>query len=424
MAALGALTVAHRTFGLAAGALVALAGLVLADPLLIAVAAFPGTLLLQRAGGGAAGSSLSLSDLIVVAASAIAVTKIRFDAAPTLRRSLVPIAAFELLLLLTVLDHPNIHGSLEWAHRIFMVAGSLAVGWAVANSGRARQAAVALLVASMVLALFTLEHAVTLHFKPAQWGLYQKNYLGAMMWMTVVIAHLNPRWLNLPPRLARAGKYLCGLALLASQSKQSIIALMVVLLYTVVRQPSVRRRSKLLLVSLVPLAIVTYLLITTEVANLAVNPQNSIGIRLTEYAADFHVWASSPIFGQGLRWFYLPQFASYIQPPDIFVETLVAGGIVGVIAMIVLLGGYASVFLSLPREIGTIALVLVLGRAVEAVFDIYWVAGAGTLPWLVAGLAIGTWDATLAGHTVMRGTTDGGTTENVPAPVPAPAASQ
>ena len=397
VAALGVLTVVHPRYGLLAGALVALAGIIYADPLLVPVAAFPATLLVQRAGGGA-GAGLALCDLAVVAGAAVAITKIRWEATPTLRKALVPVAVFEAIMLLTVIANPNKHDALEWAHRIEMLGGTLLVGWVVAASGRARQAVSLLVAGSVVLALVTLEHAVTLHFHPAQFGVYQKNFIGSTMWMAIVVAHLNPSWLDLPKRLARAAKYVCGLALLASQSKQAIIALVVVLLYVVLRQPNVRRRSKLLLGALVPMAIVGYLLITREVANLAVNPNNSLAARLTSFSADFHIWASSPIFGQGMRWFYLPQFSSYIQPPNIFMESLVAGGIVGVIALTLLLGGSSRILLSMPLDIGTIALVLILGRVIESMFDIYWTSGGSLLPWLVAGLALGTWDAVLAGR--------------------------
>lgn len=413
-AGLGVLAAVHRTYGLLAAALVALVGVVMVDPVLVPMAAFPATLLIQRAGGGV-GSGVDLSDLVISAGAVVALTKIRWNAAPTLKRVLVPVAVFQALFILTVVAHPNSHDILEWAHRIEMLAGSLLVGWVVAVSGRARQAVSVLLVGCMVLALIVLGHAVALHFKPAQFGLYQKNFIGASMWEAVVIAHLNPSWLRVPQRLARSAKYLCALALLASQSKQAIIALVVVLAYTVIRQPSVRRRSKLLIATLVPVAITGYLLISAEVANLAVNKHNSIATRLQSFSADFHLWSTSPILGEGMRWFYLPQYAGYIQPPNIFVETLLDGGIVGVIALLILLGGSARVFFSLPREIGTIALVLVLGRVVESIFDIYWTSGGSVLPWLVAGLAIGVWDARLTGGiaTRRRASTDALPTEGL-----------
>jgi hypothetical protein len=84
-------------------------------------------------------------------------------------------------------------------------------------------------------------------------------------------------------------------------------------------------------------------------------------------------------------------------------ESLVAGGIVGIIALVFLLGGFTRVLLSMPGEMGTIALVLVLGRVVESMFDIYWTSGGSLLPWLIAGLAIGSWDAVLASRTRVAG---------------------
>jgi hypothetical protein len=216
-----------------------------------------------------------------------------------------------------------------------------------------------------------------------------------MMWMAAAVAHLNPVWLGVPPRLARTAKYLCVLGLLASQSKQSIITLLVVVIVAALLHPSVRRRSRLLLASLLPLLVVAYFILAAEVAQLTTNPFNSVAVRQTTYAADLHVWLLDPIFGQGMRWFYLPHFVGYIQPPDIFVETLAETGIIGIVAVLVLLGGSARTFLALPRAVGTIAFVLVLGRAFEALFDIYWVSPVVTLPWLVAGLALGAWDGRL-----------------------------
>lgn len=103
-----------------------------------------------------------------------------------------------------------------------------------------------------------------------------------------------------------------------------------------------------------------------------------------------------------MRWFYLPQFSGYIQPPNILVEILVSSGIVGVLATLVLLVGATRVLLYLPRSVGTVAIVLLAGRVVEAIFDIYWVSPVTTLPWLIAGLALGAWDAGLVGTSLVR----------------------
>jgi hypothetical protein len=393
--ALGVLTFSHRLVGFLAAGLVGVVGLLVADPLLVPVAAFPATLFIQRAGPGGFGSSVTVSELVLLCAVAVALPRVRWKRAVCLRRALVPTAAYEVLMIFTVVAHPNAHDSLEWANRLLILVGSLVVGWVVAASGRARQAVTALLIGCMVLAVLAMEHAVTLHFQPAEWGgTYVKNYIGSMMWMGAAVAHLNPPWLAVPRRLARAAKYLCVLGLLASQSKQSIFALVVVVLVAGLFQPSVRRRSRLLLVSLVPLLVAAYFILVAEIAQSHHN-FNTLAIRQASYAADLHIWLLDPIFGQGMRWFYLPHFSGYIQPPDIIMETLTETGIIGIVALLVLLGGSTRVFLMLPRSVGTIALVLVLGRAFEAMFDSYWVSALVALPFLLGGVALGVWDAGL-----------------------------
>ena len=41
---------------------------------------------------------------------------------------------------------------------------------------------------------------------------------------------------------------------------------------------------------------------------------------------------------------------------------------------------------------------LVVERFVHGLFDVYWVAGSSTLPWLIVGIVCGTADADAADH--------------------------
>lgn len=390
---LGIVTATRNLAGLAVAGLVALAALAVADPVLLAVAAFPATLLVQRAGGGGAGASLSLSDVVLIIAFVAVLPKVRWGVARYLRAALVPAFGYELITVPTILAHPNVHDSLEWGHRLEMMGGALIVGWVVGVSGRAKQAATALLVGCVILAALAMEHSAVLHFQPAQWGEYQKNYIGSMMWAGAIMAHLNPPWLGVPRRLATFAKYMCILGLLAAQSKQGIIALVAMVLLAAVMQPSVRRRSKWLLATLVPVLVAGYVMLASGIARSA--QFNTVAIRTTAFSAEMRVWLLDPVFGQGMRWFYLPHFAGYIQPPDILLETLTDAGLLGVLATVVLLAGSVRVLRRLPRAVGTLAIVLVVGRVVQAIFDVYWVSAATTLPWLVAGMAVGVGDAML-----------------------------
>lgn len=390
-AVVGLLASPHRKVAVILGGVGLLIGTLAASPFFFPLAAVSGTLIVERVGGGGLGSSIDVSDVLLIIGTFVALPMVRWKDTVTLRPVLHFALFYEALLALSVVANLNTHDGIEWVHRLFLVGGSLLVGWVVAASGRAKQAMTALLVGSSILAVVTLGFFVKLHFHAAGFGVYQKNYIGAMMWMVVVIAHINPPWAQLPPRLARVAKYLCVVALFASHSKQAIIALVVVLVLASIRMPSVRRRSKLLLVSLVPLAIYASVVGAGELAKFR-HHFNSLRVRYLAYEAALRIWRLHPWLGLGPRWFYLPQFAGNIQPPDIIVETLVSTGVVGLVAMIVLLAGSARVLARLPRDIGTVALLVLVGRVVESLFDIYWVSAAGALPWLVAGMALGVAD--------------------------------
>ena len=394
-ASVGALTVSDDIVALAIAGLVAAAGLAAVDPVLVAVAAFPSTLILQRTGGGSVGSSLSVADLMIVLGVVVVLPQVRWERTATLRRVLLPALAYEAIILPTVLAHPNAHDSLEWLHRLEMVVGALVLGWAVGASGRAKQAVTAFLIGCIVLAALTVEHAFALHFEPGQWGLYQKNYLGSVLWMGAAAAHINPPWLGVPRRFARVAKYVCAVGILAAQAKQDIIALALVVLLAAFLDPRVRRRSRMLVAATLALLIAGYFMLAAELSG--PGKLNTVTERTGALSSDFHIWLQSPIFGEGMRWFYLPQFASYGQPPNILLETLTDTGLVGLLAILVLLVGSARIYLSLPRAVSTLALVLLAGRVVEAIFDVYWVSPQTTLPWMIAGLALGAWDAGLVG---------------------------
>ncbi len=387
---LGALVAPHRRASVLLGVATLAGALVLSDPLVLSVAVAPGALLLQRVGGSAAGSSVDLSDVILLAGTAVALPMICWRRAGWLWSALRFGLAYELLTLPVVAYHPFSHDLLEWVHRLLLVSGALVVGWAVAVAGRARQALSAFVGASMVLAVITCVVAAQVHLKAAQFGAYQKNYIGTVMWVAVVIAHVNPSWADLDRRLARPAKYLCTLALLATHSKQSIAALLVAVGLALLLQRNLRRRSKLLLVSLVPLAVFAYLVVMTEVRSKQIN---ALTIRGDLLAGGMHVWRLSPWLGQGLHWFYLPQYSSsYAQPPNMEVGALASGGVLGLVAIVVLLVGLGTALRRLPKPVGTLALCVLVGRVAQTQFDLFWVSASGMLPFLVAGMALGVAD--------------------------------
>ena len=167
---------------------------------------------------------------------------------------------------------------------------------------------------------------------------------------------------------------------------------MIAILIATMRQRSLRRRSKAILVAMAPIAVITYIVAAGEVVKYQAHGSNSLQVRTVAYTAGLKIWRLNPWLGQGPRFWYLPHFAGIGQPPNILLEALTESGIIGAAALIVLLAGVVAVLCRLPRQIATVGLVLIIGRAVEGIFDLYWISAVGALPWLVAGLCLGAAD--------------------------------
>ena len=393
LGASGVTAVVSHKYGIALGLLVLLAGILVADPVLIAVAAFPGAFLLLRVGGS--GTNLSVSDLIVFVAALASVTQVDWSRARGLRAFLTTFLVYEAVLIVVVATHPNRYDIVEWFHRMSDVAGSVVIGWVVAASGRLSVAIRLYLAAASTVAVIAIFTAVRLGFAPAQWGVYQKNAVGAMMWVAIVVTQLNPRWLGLSTRWARIPEVLCFFGLLASQSRQAMIVLIGALVLATMVRSDVHRRSKLIFVFVLPLAVLAYVTFKTQ---FAVNPKfNSVAIRVDQLSIALDVWHKNPWLGQGMRFYNLPAFVGVPVPPNVIIGGLASTGIVGVIALLVFFGTSLGVVFRLPRAYGVLALSILAGHYVEGLFDIFWIGAYAAIPFLVVGMCLGAADTDLLG---------------------------
>ncbi len=393
-AAVGAAVAGSEKVGLALGAFVLVLGIFVADPVLLAVIVLPGSLLVQRVGGSS--TNLSAADLLVFLGGMVSLLHVHWKDAGFLKQFLQGIVWYQAVLLLVVLDSPNRYDILEWFHRLSYVGGSVLVGWVVAAEGRARQSFRLYLAGSAVLAVFTMVHAVTMHFQPAQWGVYQKNTIGSILWVAILIAQINPSWSAIAKAEARLVKYLCVGGLLASQSRQSLILLVLAIGAAVMLNPEVRRRSRLILLGGVPLAVILYESFSFAARH---NPQfNSVSIRFGQIGAAIHVWHLSPILGEGMRFYNLPQFVSVTAPPNVFVDNLASTGIVGSLAFLYLVYITMRTLFRLPASIGTLGVVVLLGHYIGGLFDTFWIGASTIAPFVVAGICLGAADSARARH--------------------------
>ncbi len=381
----GALAAGQAKVGLGLAAGVLVVGVLIADPVLLVVLALPGALLIQRVGG--ASTNLSLADLLVFLAGLVSLFYVRWRQAGYLKQFMRGVLWYQAVLILVVVAHPNRYNVVDWFHRFSYLAASVLVGWVIATQGRTRQAFRLYLAGSSVVAVIAMEHAAALHFHPAQWGVYQKNSIGAILWVAVVIAQINPPWAGIGRMEARVNKYLCAGGLLASQSRQSWILLLLALGMALVLNPELRRRSKLILVAAAPIVLVLYYSFSVSARN---NPKfNSVSIRVDQIGAAIHVWHLSPILGEGMRFYNLPQFITVTAPPNVVIDNLASTGIVGSLAFVFLVFVTMRTMFRLPYALGTLGLVILFGHYVDGLFDIFWIGVSSIGPIIIAGVCLG-----------------------------------
>jgi polysaccharide biosynthesis protein PslJ len=384
----------NLTAGLAVAFLVFAFGIFVVDPILVAVIVLPGAILVQRVGGSS--TNLSVADLLVFVGAAVCLFHVDWRSATNLKRFLAGIVWYQAVLVLVVLVHPFRGDVIEWVHRFSYLAGSTLVGWVVAWHGRARQAFRLYLWGSAALALVTLEHAVALHFQPAQWGPYQKNAIGAVLWVAIVIAQLNPVWARVPKLEARVIEGLCLVGLLATQSRQSAILVVLALGTAMLLNSDVRAKAKLIVFIAVPVLGLVYYSFALAFHN---NPQfNSVAIRFGQIDAALHVWHQSPWLGLGMRFYNLPQYLTVTAPPNSLVDNLASTGIIGSLAFVFLVVVTMRSLNRLPRIYGTLGLVVLLAHYVDGLFDTFWIGALSIAPFLIAGISLGMADADADGE--------------------------
>ena len=371
--------------GLAAAGLVLAVGVYVVDPLLFPVVVLPGALLIQRVGG--ASTNLSAADVLCLVGGLVALVHVRWTEAPNLKRFLAGIVWFQAALVLVVIAHPFRGDIVEWFHRWSYLALATIAGWAVAASGRARQSLRLYLWGATALGVLAVATAVSLHFQPAQWGLYQKNAIGAAMWVAIVVAQVNPSWARIGRTEALVVKAVCLLGLLASQSRQSAILLVLAVAIIFLLDPATRRRAAVAVAVAIPLLGLVYYSFVTAAHN---NPKfNSVAIRYGQIDAALHVWHLSPILGMGMRFYNLPAYIAVTAPPNSLIDNLASTGLVGSAAFFVLVGITLIALWRLPREFGTLGFAVLAAHYVDGLFDTFWIGSLCIPAMVIAGISLG-----------------------------------
>jgi O-antigen ligase len=153
------------------------------------------------------------------------------------------------------------------------------------------------------------------------------------------------------------------------------------------RNPDLRRRSKLIVLGCLPVVYLVYYSFATAAKN---NPRfNSVSIREGQYTLAFHVWHLSPIFGEGMRFYNLPQWLYVTAPPNVLIDNLASTGIIGSLAFFFLVWATVKTMFRLPYAIGTLGLVILIGHYVDGLFDIFWIGAMYGTPYIICGVCLG-----------------------------------
>lgn len=388
-AVVGVMVVRDPEFAVLAAVGVLALGIIAVDPLLVVVLAVPGSLLMGRIGG-----ALSIADVVLAIASAIAFIVLRGVGTQPLQPLIWAGIAYLASTLPTLILNQYEANFVEWAHSFVLVIGSMVAGYAIGRLGRARQAIGLYVLACVVLGVVTFFTGLVMFargegFGPVFLPDLHKNFIGGALAVAIVILYARPAWFRWTPKRSWAAIVAMSFGLLASGARQGMIAVIAGILIVSLRPlPDTGRRPKLVWYVSAPVLVAVLALVNDQ---LETGDQfNSAYQRLNWFERSIQIWETSPVFGVGLRWWYTDSFGDdRFQPPNVEFELLSTVGVVGMLGFFAM---FIVAFWAMWRinpAYGTVGAAVIGTRFVQAQFDLYWIAGQASLLWIVAAVCIG-----------------------------------
>ena len=372
------------------GVLVIGAVLSFSRPMAIALMAMPVLFISERLGFG--GSGLSASDVALAAAFGTALLLGDRPYSRHMRAMLILNLVYQFATLFTVIVNPYTANTIEWFHAWLLISGALIVGWSVARAGHARLALNLMVGAALVVAAGTLITGL-LQYADGSFGeVYpawpfpmHKNFAGTVMAFMALTVFVNPDWVGWTRSVRTPVFWVLLGAIVMTQSRQAIIGLVVAIIFVVLRR-GVHGRSRYALLLLIPAA---WLITTTIIDQVeSQNRFNSFYQRVNWVREVYAFWKQSPIFGHGLRYWYTDVVSGF-QPPQAELEVVASAGVVGVIGFVVMWIGFFVVLWRVDPRFGTLAIAVIGSRIVQGQFDLFWVAGQVSIPFVIAGICLG-----------------------------------
>ena len=378
---------------LAAGAACLALGVTAVEPAAIPLAIMPLLLVSYRIGAGGVGLSVSDAALAVATASALVFAPKPFSR--DLRTMLWLNAGYQFATLFTVLANPYTSNTIEWFHAWMLVSGALLVGWTIGARGKARLGVALLVLTALCLAVLTLMTGIPQlmrrDFAPVYltwpFGMH-KNFVGTVLAFAAAAAYARPEWLGWSKTKAMTAFWILGAGLMVTQSRQAIVGLGVAVILIALRGGTgARRRSRLILLAVIPALALVATLVKDQVQSN--NQFNSVFTRLNWFVETTAFWLTSPWLGHGLRFWYQDGSEIPYQPPNAFLEVLASAGVLGLVAFVIMLVGMLRVTWRLDPRYGTMAVVVLASRLVQSQLDLFWVGVQTSVPFVIVGICLG-----------------------------------
>jgi O-antigen ligase len=354
----------------------------------VLLAVLPAAFLTTRVAGDAA----SLSDLVLVAGAAAAAVSVRAWWRPVLARPLLLVAAYQAVLLLAVIWNPGQAPLVDWLHRGAMMGGGLVVGYALAAEDRVERAVQAYVGACLVVAGAAVVAAVTNGFEPVYPLGIGKNLAGGLLAVALVVSLAllrEARWNGL-------ACVLLALGVAATQSRAAALAVAVGVGWILLRE----RRVRAFLVPFLVAGVAGTLLAVSALQSERVDDGlGSVETRVEFRRVAMEYWRDAPLLGQGLRFYADTDHFAFPRaqddaapgggirhPHNMVVEALSEAGVIGLGALVALLAG-ALMLVRDRRPLAVAASAACVVTVTLGLFDLYWLAGRTTVPWVLLGLA-------------------------------------
>jgi hypothetical protein len=385
---IGALSANNTVLAISAAVAILMIAVVVKIPVLVPVAALPATLMQARVG-----NVLSISDVVLALASIFALFMLSGRGASVIKPFIWAGTFYLAATIPTLILNPYQADFIEWVHEVFLIIGSLIVGFVVGRENRATLALSLYLVACFGIAVAVVIVSLVgyLHtgaFQAAYLPNLQKNTTGGMLAAGAVIVYARPAWLNWHTKWTNLTFAVLLIGIFAAQSRQGVVALIVGMVIVSLRpRPQTGKRPKLVWLMAIPGVI---LVVSGVMAQLASGNQfNSANQRLAWYADSINIWLTSTVFGVGMRWWYTDRFPVLFQPPNAELEVLTTTGVVGTVAFLALFAVAGWYLFKMDPVYGTVGLAVVAARFAQAQLDLYWVAGQASLLWIMVGICYG-----------------------------------